>query len=609
MATITQIEIDGFKAFPENFVLDLEGGKNLLLYGENGSGKSSIYYALHAVFQSVLKDDRGAKYFKYEDEQHLININKINDAENNAYQPHISITFSNGDIWRLDRGGLTSENGGTDDTIKLLNRGSAFINHSYISRFHAARNSEDINLWNVFHKDILPFYRAKENEEFLSVQFDNIQDEANALPRLSNQSFLSRIADFNNKLSYFIEDTNKRIGNIYNDNFKFEGDPNLEIKLIYKSDDAPDNPSHDTYYLFYGNNRNGVKCPKSLVSPRIGIEIKENGKEIHKPQTYFNEARLTAIALAVRFASLSKKSDGCFLALDDMLISLDMSNRRKVIDYLFGVASNYNIYLFTHDRVFFEFFKHKSKRHKSSKEWIYKEIYMDDTRCPYIRDSRNYLGEAEHYIKQRKYEIAGIFLRKEAEAFCKRFLPPKWQLTKEYTRLNLNGMIQNCKIYASESGITDLSLFDELDDYRKFILNSSSHDSYDVVKFENEVRKCLRTLTILSNAKSETILKFGDNVTFTLKTPAPDIHEFRFDIQICDELRVIEIPEQTKVLSKVMINYYCYKDGIKGIKQNSNQTLKNFYDVNYTKSDGSESPDYLTGIKIAFNGLPIFSLL
>ena len=234
---------------------------------------------------------------------------------------------------------------------------------------------------------------------------------------------------------------------------------------------------------------------------------------------------------------------------------------------------------------------------------------MDDTRCPYIRDSRNYLGEAEHYIKQRKYEIAGNFLRKEAEAFCKRFLPPKWQLTKEYTRLNLNGMIQNCKIYASESGITDLSLFDELDDYRKFILNSSSHDSYDVVKFENEVRKCLRTLTILSNAKSETILKFGDNVTFTIKTPAPDIHEFRFDIQICDELRVIEIPEQTKVLSKVMINYYCYKDGIKGIKQNSNQTLKNFYDVNYTKSNGSESPDYLTGIKIASNGLPIFSLL
>ncbi len=199
------------------------------------------------------------------------------------------------------------------------------------------------------------------------------------------------------------------------------------------------------------------------------------------------------------------------------------------------------------------------------------------------------------------------FSRKEAEAFCKRFLPPKWQLTKDYTCLDLNGMIQNCRRYASESGITDLSLFDELDDYRKFILNSASHDSYDVMKFENEVRKCLRTLTILSNAESETILKFGDNVTFTLRTPTPDVHEYRFDIQICDELRVIEIPGQPKVLSKVMINYYCYRDGIKGITQNSNQTLKKFYDVNYTKSDGTESPDYLTSI--TYNGLPISSLL
>lgn len=58
MATITQIEIDGFKAFPANFTLNLGTGKNLLLYGENGSGKSSLYYALHALLQSVFKDDK-----------------------------------------------------------------------------------------------------------------------------------------------------------------------------------------------------------------------------------------------------------------------------------------------------------------------------------------------------------------------------------------------------------------------------------------------------------------------------------------------------------------------------------------------------------------------
>ena len=31
--------------------------KNLLLYGENGSGKSSIYWAFYTFLQSSLKDD------------------------------------------------------------------------------------------------------------------------------------------------------------------------------------------------------------------------------------------------------------------------------------------------------------------------------------------------------------------------------------------------------------------------------------------------------------------------------------------------------------------------------------------------------------------------
>lgn len=92
MATITQIEIDGFKAFPANFTLNLGTGKNLLLYGENGSGKSSLYYALHALLQSVFKDDKGAKYFTpgsivngnfTPENENLINIHRYDEAKDN----------------------------------------------------------------------------------------------------------------------------------------------------------------------------------------------------------------------------------------------------------------------------------------------------------------------------------------------------------------------------------------------------------------------------------------------------------------------------------------------------------------------------------------------
>ena len=58
MAKINGIVINGFKAFPSLHTIELEG-KHLLMYGENGSGKSSIYYALHCIFNSCRKPDKG----------------------------------------------------------------------------------------------------------------------------------------------------------------------------------------------------------------------------------------------------------------------------------------------------------------------------------------------------------------------------------------------------------------------------------------------------------------------------------------------------------------------------------------------------------------------
>ena len=84
MPSINKLTIKGFKAFPKEFVLNLNG-RNLLMYGENGSGKSSIYYALHCIFQSPLKRDVGKKYFnEYNSDgsinaQHLKNLNNLID--------------------------------------------------------------------------------------------------------------------------------------------------------------------------------------------------------------------------------------------------------------------------------------------------------------------------------------------------------------------------------------------------------------------------------------------------------------------------------------------------------------------------------------------------
>ena len=615
MPAINRIHICGFKAFPNDFELQLEG-KNLLMYGENGSGKSSIYYALHCMFQAPLKPDAGKKYFDPASEQHLKNLNNL-DADSKIW---VDFDGRHPFIYNIDKEGYQfTLLGGKHPLPAQIN--GCFVNHQFLFHFFNFRNSQRINLFPVFIKDILPFCEDDNTGLHIGEMYDEITASIIKKGRHIHPDYISNIEYFNKAVKKVVEDINIYASDRYNESFKDEDDNELVIRLRYDSNfDKPEDDTNE-YWLKYDNiielvKENGeIKERKSsykkLNEPFIGLEISEkmpdgNLRKIVKPHTYFNEAKLTAIALAVRFALLNieKPADGRFLALDDMLISLDMSNRAKVVDFLLKISDKYKIYLFTHDKMFFEYFKHKTK--KNQDEWVYKEIYIDDEKTPYIRNSEDYLGQAEHYIKQHEYEIAGNFLRKEAEAFCKDFLPKKKQLTGDFAHLDLNGLIMNCKDYAAESGVIDISIFNELDEHRKFILNPSSHDSYDVAKYGHEVKRCLQTLRKLREIIIKPFLKFGSQVEFTLKTPEPRISEYKFILTLCDDFRIIIMPGEVPVISKGMINYQVYEDGNnkKGVQSN-NTTIKHFFEYNYEKSDKTKDASYLNSVIESESGNPI----
>lgn len=615
MPAINRIHICGFKAFPNDFELQLEG-KNLLMYGENGSGKSSIYYALHCMFQAPLKPDAGKKYFDPASEQHLKNLNNL-DADSKIW---IDFDGRHSFIYNIDKEGYQfTLLGGKHPLPAQIN--GCFVNHQFLFHFFNFRNSQRINLFPVFIKDILPFCKDDNTGLHIGEMYDEITASIIKKGRHIHPDYISNIEYFNKAVKKVVEDINIYASDRYNESFKDEDDNELVIRLRYDSNfDKPEDDTNE-YWLKYDNiielvKENGeIKERKSsykkLNEPFIGLEISEkmpdgNLRKIVKPHTYFNEAKLTAIALSVRFALLNieKPADGRFLALDDMLISLDMSNRAKVVDFLLKISDKYKIYLFTHDKMFFEYFKHKTKKNQDA--WVYKEIYMDYDKTPYIRNSEDYLGQAEHYIKQHEYEIAGNFLRKEAEAFCKNFLPKKKQLTGDFAHLDLNGLIMNCKDYAAESGVIDISIFNELDEHRKFILNPSSHDSYDVAKYGHEVKRCLQTLRKLREIIIKPFLKFGSQVEFTLKTPEPRISEYKFILTLCDDFRIIIMPGESPVISKGMINYQVYEDGNnkKGV-QSDNTTIKHFFEYNYEKSDKTKDASYLNSVIESESGNPI----
>lgn len=605
MSAINKIHITGFKAFPNDFELELEG-KHLLMYGENGSGKSSIYYALHCIFQAPLKSDAGKKYFDVANEQHLKNIDNI------AADSKIWIDFEGRHpfIYQIDKNGYnTTLIDGTHPLPASIN--GCFINHQFLFHFFNFRNSQSINLFPVFIKDILSFCKDEKSGLHIGEMYDEITTSIVKRGKRIDPTYISNIEYFNKAVKEVVENINIYASDIYNKHFR--DDDNLELQIRLRYDSNLDKPTDDPneYWLKYDKvieytKENGIlkehlSSYKKLNKPFIGLEISERQsdgsfRKITKPHTYFNEAKLTAIALSVRFAllNLEKPADGRFLALDDMLISLDMSNRAKVVAFLLSISDKYKIYLFTHDKMFFEYFKHKTRC--SKQEWVYKEIYMDDSKAPYLRNSNDYLGQAEHFIKQHEYEIAGNFCRKAAESICKKFLPRKWQLSLDYTLLDLNGLIQNCKTFASESGVKDLSVFEKLDEYRKFILNPSSHDNYDVVKYRYEVENCLEALHSSDSIEVKPFMEYGAKVYFELKEPIPSINVYKFEISLCDDFRVIKQNGQEPIISKGMINYRVIKNGVIGDRKTDNTTLRHFYDVNYNRSDKSGNSNFLEGI-------------
>lgn len=370
MAAISKIRIDGFKAFPKEFELNLNG-RNLLMYGENGSGKSSIYYVLHALLQSQYHD-KGAIYFDKNASESIVN------KDTTTAEPYIEIELKgSGTKYRLSKNGYEEIPHQAISPLRDMNAECVFINHKFLFRTFSFRNSEYIDLFPIFIKDILPFVLTQDDAEYIGIIYDDVMKGIRRHGK-SNQledSYKKRIERFNLEVRHVINKINSTVSEIYNKHFRDENERALKIVLEYE--DNRDNvplPNKSYWlrcdYRYQRINKAGIWKDKQVSSsleilqPSIMLKVEEeaNGiyKQIEKPQTFFNEARLTAIALSVRFALLDTiaAANGRFMALDDMLISLDMSNRAKVVAFLLSISDKYKIYLFTHDKAFYNYVAH-----------------------------------------------------------------------------------------------------------------------------------------------------------------------------------------------------------------------------------------------------------
>jgi hypothetical protein len=435
MKRISKLTINNFKAFKELATIDF-AAKNILAHGTNGSGKSSLYWTLYTFLQSSVKQPLTEvnKYFILNHPESLRNIHAADAADSYIELELIDTESSVKQTYKISDT-LVNTQQPNDSDIKDANNASDFINYRLLLNFYNSAHSEEIELFWVFNRDILPYFNNANGENFgvlYQTLSENTPDKRQAaekvrrnIPKLSgltisaiNKAYELEVTNFNTALEAFVLDLIQPSNSFLNTHF-LGGDNSLKISLAMIAGASYDNKKNQFY------------------APNIQMNIEQlmsdgTYKLINRPHSFLNEARLTQIALSVRLAAMLNRAgiNGLFkfLVLDDMLISLDMSNRMTVVKIILTdpAFANFQLIILTHDKSFFNLIKQKT----ISQDWKYLDFVKDDNPAsqPEVKDSKTDLEKAKQYFEDKDFDGCANYLRKAAETMLTHFLDPDMRI-------------------------------------------------------------------------------------------------------------------------------------------------------------------------------------
>lgn len=411
---IQRIEAKAFKAFKHlDFKLD---GRNLLAYGANGSGKSSLYWTLYTFLQSAQKESTEVvKYFDKYRTENLIN-RYASDDERDAAAIAVTLQDESESI-----GCIYTLSANQQDTLKVSDilKGSLasdFITYRILFSFYHFRNSQSIDLWPVFEQEMLPFCQGtgvkdiaglwKDIQETKPFETSVASGESPWYRKKRYEKFDRQVERFNTALTGVLTSITKEAQLFYDQNFSNDKEPKL--------------------HLIVGMTRPTSKYYRDRhfhLAPAIGFEIKMDGTPISKPHAFLNEAKLTQLALSVRFgATLAHLHDSPFklLVLDDLLISLDMENRMKVVDIILSETfADYQKIILTHDLGFFNEFRRRIGGQHIS--WSFQHFKNPSAQTgSTLKETKSEIQKAEDYLHGQSLDEAATCLRKAADDSAKR---------------------------------------------------------------------------------------------------------------------------------------------------------------------------------------------
>ena len=489
---IENFSISAFKAFPGSVSFNL-AGKNLLIYGENGSGKTTVYQALRDFF-SFRPPQISTVYnvFREDAKENFRVAIQLNDGT-----PPIEWTNKQHPTRAPDR----------DDRIAAAALRKSCLDYRSLLDTNYLHGENRPNLFDIAVDHLLLDFPV-------TVEGGTVETVGDLWSRTQNAKPHKFSASQNPVNAACIE---------FNEAFRtaLEGLDDHLTTLLLELAVAPVQIAPLTF--------NGVTYQhhwfirdRLLDGQELYPEVTLHGQHVVKPQTFLNEARLSALGIAMylagRLACVPSGDDRLkLMVLDDILIGLDHQNRLPLLDLLNKHFLDWQVVMLTHDRVWFDMAR---QYYESADDWVWAEMFADgdDGKANPSIKFRNSnlvasaLDEARSDLDNNRFQSAATEARRGFEWALKRFcekknIPVPYKM--QHQDNDADALFRAFTKWVNQSGQSREPLRPlqrRLRALRSGVLNPQTHAGAPNPA-RNEIQKAITTITELQSATNDTRIK------------------------------------------------------------------------------------------------------
>jgi hypothetical protein len=402
---LTNIHLRDFRAFPGEFEIKLRHGCSLLIYGENGSGKSSLatalrdFIALDRPFPRPI--DSYAHAFPDPAQRHpRIQL----DFEQNGATDKISWETAKLHPLELDNGNAPiSTTQAQRESLVAVARQSGFYDYRVLLKTSYRSGDVDLGqqLFLLFVENLLGgFPLVAGGGEIVRERWERLKITVpvNRWPLRMRQA--NQVATpLNNALPGFLDQTRVEANRFLATYF-----PNQ--RLVIQA-------------LFTPGCEFAAET-KELTGQTIQPDIEYNGRKVEKHEEFLNEARLTALGLCMFLAALKLADSNPtaldplrLLVLDDVLIGLDLSNRLPLLECLRVEFPHHQTILLTYDELWFNMAREHTEQWGN---WNSAQMFAEltgpaDPPIPRLKDTTDDLAVATRYLNISDLRSAAVYVR------------------------------------------------------------------------------------------------------------------------------------------------------------------------------------------------------